>query len=230
MNGLRTTFAAGVAAALACTASATLATQAHADEEKERGKGLAIGVRVAYADALGSVDSHQDLHALQRTAIPFWFDLGWRFNPKWFLGVFYQYMPTIPPAHCLGDTVNGEPTCDGNDQRFGIELAYHILPHKLVDPWIGLGVGYEFMRLNSANGTGGDSQSFLANGMQIFDVQVGADLRFVPRIPFGPFLDMSLGQYFKESSLDANGNSTALNFSPALHEWFSLGVKAQFNL
>ena len=50
MNGLRITLAAGVAAALACT---IVPATANADEEK----GLAVGIRVAYADALGNVDS-----------------------------------------------------------------------------------------------------------------------------------------------------------------------------
>ena len=66
--------------------------------------------------------------------------------------------------------------------------------------------------------------------MQFLDIQLGADLRFFERIPFGPFVDMSFGQFLNESTTDTNGNSTSLTFKSALHEWFTIGVRAQFNL
>jgi hypothetical protein len=235
MNGLRITLAAGVAAALACTATSRVA---HADENR----GLAIGLRVGYAipfgDAQQSVNvdgtkgSTLSMERLQRGMLPIWFDLGYRFSPHVYLGLFYQYAPTFPPSgNCAVNTIpsNGPTTCDGFDQRFGLDLHYHIRPKELIDPWIGLGLGYEMTQLNHAQGGGSDTGSFQAWGPQA-DLQLGLDLRFADKIPFGPFVDLSVSEFGTENNYDPNGRGTPVAFDQTLHGWVTLGVRAQFNL
>ena len=235
MNGLRITLAAGVAAALACTATSQVA---HADEDK----GLAVGLRVGYAIPFGDAQQSTapdatngqtiSMSRLQRGMLPIWFDLGYRFNPNIYLGLFYQYAPTFPPSgNCAVASVPaaGETTCDGSDQRFGLDVHYHFRPHDLVDPWIGLGLGYEMTQLNHSQGGSGDTGSFQAWG-PTGDLQLGADLRFSHIIPFGPFLDLSLSEFGTENNYDANGRGTPVAFSSKLHGWLTLGVRAQFDL
>ena len=224
MNGLRFTLAAGIAATLACTS-----LPARADAER----GLSAGVRLGYAVPFGDAQSGQSLQGLQRGMLPVWFDLGYRFSRHVYLGVFYQYAPTFPYKTCsnpLGQPVGGGQSCDGNDQRFGIDLHYHILPKEMIDPWVGLGVGYEISRKNFGATAAADSESYVLNGFQFVDLQLGADLRFVDRIPFGPFIDLSFGEYSNASRVDTNGNSTGVGIGTAVHEWLTFGVRAQFNL
>jgi len=222
MNGLRITFAAGVAAAVACTS-----LPARADSES----GLAIGVRTGYGAPLGNAYQGETLASFQGGMLPFWFDLGYRFNPHWYAGVWYQYGITAPPTGPCAQQFPGG-TCDGNDQRFGINVHYHILPDQFVDPWVGLGIGYESARINVDNANGAGETSFIASGVQFLDLQVGADLRASDKIPFGPFIDLSFGQYGAFSDKDANGNSTSVtgNYQTSMHEWLTLGIRGQFNL
>ncbi len=241
MNGLRITLAAGVAAAIACTSAA-----AHADEES----GLAVGLRLGYAIPFGDAQSNTingsstsiSMQSLQRGMLPFWFDLGYRFTPSVYLGLFYQYAPTFPPSgNCYqyaAPAVNGiapnpgaagPTTCDGFDQRFGLDLNYHIRPHEFVDPWVGIGLGYEMTQLNYSQGGSANTGSFQAWGPQL-DLQLGADLRFSHRIPIGPFVDLSLSEFNTENVYDPNNNGSALAFGQKLHGWVTLGLRGQFNL
>jgi outer membrane protein W len=234
MNGLRITLAAGVAAALACT---SFASAAHADEES----GLAVGVRVAYAIPFGNAHNASSdpgstaisMKDLDRGALPVTFDLGYRFSPSTYLGVFYTFAPTFPPSgNCrtpLPNTTAGETTCDGNDQKIGIDFQYHIRPKAFLDPWVGIGVGYEINQLNTSTGASSDTSSYQTDGFLV-DLQLGADLRVSHRIPFGPYIDFSAGQYNTENVFTPNGHGVPVDFSGTLHEWLTLGLRAQFNL
>jgi Autotransporter beta-domain len=237
MNGLRITLAAGVAAALACT-FVTFGNEAvaHADEET----GLAVGLRVAYAipfgDAqtttLGGSSVTTSMYSLDRGMLPVMFELGYRFTPSVYVGLFYQYGVTFPPSNgCYSynsSPAAGQGSCDGYDQRFGVDLQYHLRPHAFVDPWIGLGLGWEMTQLNLSAADATQS-SFQAWGPQI-DLQLGADLRFSHRIPFGPFVDLSLSEFNTESKYDSNNNGSPVAFNGTVHGWVSLGLRAQFNL
>jgi hypothetical protein len=234
MKGLRITLAAGVAAALACTS-----LTASADEVS----GLSAGLRLGYGFPFGNASSSTTLSDFSGGQAPFWFDLGWRFNRNLYLGAFYQYAITSPPSHLCGSGGGAAATCDGNDQRFGIDFAYHILPEQLADPWVGLGVGYEVARNNYTNSSSSDQHSIVVDGWQYIDIQAGLDLRFAKRVPFGPFVDFSFGQYNWAHGVGPNENPSGVcggagtvgspggcTIASSLHEWLTLGIRAQFNL
>jgi hypothetical protein len=246
MNGLRILVAAGAAAAVACTS-----ISAHADEES----GVGVGVRVAGAIPFGNSDTADTMSDSQRAMLPIWFDLGYRFNRNVYLAVFYQYGVTFPPSnHCSsgpatpGQLTNGgvggsgldsalvpsagggQTTCDGRDQRFGLELHYHFMPKEFVDPWIGLGLGYEVSTIDYSTGAAAYTSSFQASGPML-DLQLGLDLRFSKLIPFGPFVDLSLAEFGTESYYDDNGVSTGpVTFTTSVHGWATFGLRVQFNL
>ncbi len=234
MNGLRILAAGGIAAALACS-SAT----AHADEET----GVSVGVRVGYGVAYGDAEKGTSMQSFQRGMMPVWFDAGYRISPRIFLGAFYQYAPTFPatnscsfpgsvPAGLVGTAsgANGQTTCDGRDQRFGVELAYHVLPKDLLDPWVGIGLGWEFSTLDYSTGPAAAVSSYQMSGFTA-DLQLGADLRYSKVVPFGPFVDLSLSSFGTASYYDANGVGYGpQTFSTNIHGWATFGVRAQFDL
>jgi hypothetical protein len=237
MNGLRITLAAGVAAAIACTC---FATPARADEQS----GLAVGFGIAGAVPFGNAHSAANgvatsstisMQSMDRASLPFWFNLGWRFSPRTYLGLFYQYAPTFPPSnkcampYAPANGVAGSTTCDGSNQKFGVDFAYHIRPKELVDPWIGIGLGYELNNTNYSTGASSDTMNWQLGGLMA-DIKLGADLRFSKVIPIGPFVDLSVSQYNTENVYSPNQSSTSVPFSGALHGWFTAGLRAQFNL
>jgi outer membrane protein len=216
MNGLRITLAAGVAAAMAL-----VCMPAQADEQS----GFALGVRTGYGVPMGSAKSGTTLASLDGGMIPFWLDLGYRFSPNFYLGGFFQYGLTFPPTHLC--PAGG--SCDGYDLKGGIDFQYHFMPSHTFDPWAGLGVGYEVSRVFETSASF-DESSAIYHGLQFLDVQLGADLHCSKLVPFGPFIDLSFGQFSKETLKDATGTSSDIPMSSTMHEWLTLGVRGQFNL
>ena len=215
MKGLRITLAAGVAAAMALACM-----PAQADEQS----GFALGVRTGYGIPIGAAASGTSLGNLEGGMVPLWFDLGYRFSPSLYLGGFFQYGITFPPVHNCPNA-----SCNGNDLRGGIDIQYHLMPAQTVDPWVGLGVGYETARVFNDSAVAVET-SQIYRGPQFFDLQLGADVRASKVVPFGPFLDFSLGRFSNESFKNGNGDSSNTPMTSEMHEWLTLGVRGQFNL
>jgi hypothetical protein len=223
MNGIRFTLAAGAAAAIALASFS-----AHADEQR----GLAVGVRTGVGLPLGTAYSTPDtsLATFTGAMLPFWFDLGYRIDPNWYVGAWYQFGVTRPSgSYCTAGSGTSGSSCDGSDQRFGLNAHYHIMPTQTVDPWVGLGIGYETTRVNFELPSATEVSN-VASGFQFLDLQLGADLRFAEKIPFGPWLDFSLGKYSSYSRRDFNANSVSVDGGGGMHEWLTLGIRGQFNL
>jgi hypothetical protein len=218
MNGLRITLAAGVAAAMAL-----LCTPAQADEQS----GIAAGFRTGYAIPFGAANSGQSLGTLDGGKIPFWFDLGYRFSPSLYVGGFFEYGIAFVPVHTCNPTNQGT-SCEGSDMRGGIDFQYHFSPSQFVDPWAGLGVGYEANRIRYE--LQGTEYSNIYYGFQYVDVQAGLDLHVSKVVPFGPFFDLSFDRFSHESVKAPSGDSSDQPIQSTMHEWLTLGLRGQFNL
>src|SRR2546423_15014284 len=84
-------------------------------------------------------------------------------------------------------------SCSGHDASFGIELRYHALPDDRIDPWFGIGAGYQWF--SSSNTIGGTTLDANADGVEFVHAQLGADLLTSRNVHVGPFIQFSLGQY-----------------------------------
>jgi hypothetical protein len=98
------------------------------------------------------------------------------------------------------------------------------MPAGSVDPWLGLGVGYEIFGASLT--TQGRTISTDTKGFEFLNLQGGADFKVADAVAVGPFLSFSLGQYSSVSSGDASGDIT----NKAIHEWLTIGVKGTFGL
>lgn len=193
---------------------------AYADEER----GLSIGLRTGYGAAVGDAASGRSLASVEGWMLPLWLDVGYRIFPELLVGAFVQYGITSPPSsECPLSS------CIGDDLRIGVEAEYHLRPHATVDPWFGLGVGYEWARVVSATSGSADEAITWLSGFQFVDVQLGADFRVLHPFPFGPFLDASLGE-FNSMTTNATGVTTNLPYGTALHGWIILGVRGRLEL
>jgi hypothetical protein len=215
MKGFRMTVAAGLAAAIALGSQA-----ARADEQS----GVSVGVRTGYGIPVGAAKSGLSLGDYAGGMIPFWFDLGYRLDPHWYVGVYFQFGLTFPPNHSCP-----QASCDGSDLRGGINVTYNFMPSQKVDPWLGIGTSYEVNRVYVEDESQTET-SQIYHGFDYLNIEGGIDLRFVKHLPFGPFFDFSLGQYSYERLNNDNAMSSDIPTTSKMHEWLDLGLRARFDM
>jgi hypothetical protein len=207
-----------------------------------------FGVRLAFGLPFGSGQggNGNDLdHTLSNMVVPLWLDAGFRFASNWYVGAYFTYgIASISNQFTGGATT---PICNltgvgcsANDTRLGIDAAYHVFPDgRLVDPWFGLGFGYEWASLTvtadaAANTTGkAITNSGGSDGWEFVNLQGGVDFRLLNgALGVGPFITVAFDQYNHASvSSDNNGGTTGQSIqNQALHEWFLFGVRGDYDL
>jgi hypothetical protein len=226
---------------------------AKADVRFEMGARLAYGVPFGAAAATqpGEPESTERLRRILVGEIPLWLDVGARLNEQFFVGAYYQYGFGILPGEVArncdqisseADAAGGTSTCNGHDMRLGAEFLYHLLPKGDVDPWAGLGVGYEW--IGQSVGADVQGQSFdaseTAHGFEFLNLQAGFDIPATENVGIGPFLALTLAEYAHVSeSCSSNigfcedaglGNAHADINGKALHEWLIIGMRGTLRL
>jgi hypothetical protein len=200
--------------------------------------GFELGGRVGYGIPLGKTadDNDSDLNEGISGQIPLWLDLGYRVTPNLMVGGYFSY-----GFGMLGDDFEDgcellNSDCGVADMRLGFQLQYHVQPGQSVDPWVGAGVGYEWLRVSvSPDGIDADSTGSI-HGFEFLNLQAGLDFPVGPGGGIGPFLAFTLGQYDTiSSSCDGSACGTDDEDSEevddkALHQWLFLGVRGTFVL
>ena len=188
--------------------------------------GPEFGFRAAYGVPLGDIvgdgsGGATKLSDLFSGGIPIQLDVGYRFTPAFYGGIFGSYAFLFP--------TNCDPTasCSGHDFRLGLDVQLHAAPDAPVDPWLGLGVGYEWLALSVASG--GQSQDATLRGFEFGNVQVGVDFAASPGFHIGPFASISLAKYTDSSTSGVFGTASGSLSDTKVHEWLLFGLRATFN-
>jgi hypothetical protein len=213
--------------------------------------GLALGVRSGYAMPSGKVGATipgwnaQDMSATVKGTIPIGLDVGYRITSAVYLGGSFQY--AVGFANKDEGALCQRLDCSVRVTTFGGDLRLRLLRSAALVPWIGVGVGYEIMtadetELASARTGAQLIGSLTVKGLQFVIVHLGGDFMASRRLTVGPYVSVSLGKYSAFSSkegafsFDPNGPPTYtvsrsgdLN-DTQLHRWFTIGLRAQFNL
>lgn len=204
--------AAWIAALLAaCTvARPTLA----AEDDEARSSGVRLGVQSGFSIPIGKTFTGSGaIDETVRGIVPIRADVGARIAGHFYVGGLFEYGVVMPNA-CPGGT-----QCSGSRIRVGAAAAFHFLPARIVDPWIGVVIAYENLSLSRS------SPSFAmqldANGIDLPSPEIGVDLRPISWLRLGPVVSGAMGRY---SSLALNGNDTR-DFDPAWHAWISVGFR-----
>jgi hypothetical protein len=184
--------------ALVLAGALLLGFPTRADDSVRSVSGLEIAFRTGLQIPLGWETQYTQLSDLG-LQWPLWVDLGYRWD-KVFLGASGQY------AFAPSTSVSNCTSCFA--VRTGFVAQLHPAGHSSVDPWIGLGFGYEWQHLSS---------SFTLHGWDFLRVGGGCDFRFLPGFSIGPFAEVSIGEF-------THVGSTELPFK-ALHYWLTLGLK-----
>jgi hypothetical protein len=207
---------------LACLELVARSGRARADG---RPVAIELGARAGFAVPFGDVEGHQGdtLDQTIRYAAPLWVDLGVRPIPLLFLGLYATFAPGWVGDALAAACSPYNNACSTDDARFGLQGHVHILPQSTWDPWVGAGVGYEWLRINDAQG------SLTTNGWEFVNVQAGLDIRLAAGAHVGPFAAFSMAQY-DEASSSQSGFALASPFpNKALHQWFVLGLRAAYD-
>lgn len=189
-------------------------------------KGFEVGLRAGYALPLGDVSSGNAYSDFTKGIVPLQLDVGYRINGNWFAGAYFQYgLTNVKVPECDQSGVS----CSASDLRFGIEGQYHLMPANALDPWVGLGVGYEVY--HSSESAGGMEASGSTNGFEFLNATVGADYKLAPNLGVGPFLGLSLGE-FSNASFSSPGqpDQSGSIQDKALHLALSFGLRGVFDV
>lgn len=210
-----------LAAILALSSSAT----AQSTEAAKSEYGLAFGIRSGYAIPFASAYSNSKLSDNIQGMIPIWLDAGFRFSPYVYLGAFFQYGFGILPSNA---NCSGGVSCSESDVRLGINVHYHFLPSGRVDPWLGIGTGYEWLNA-SVSGTGGSASGSL-RGWEFANVQLGTDFTLSRIAAVGPFVGLTIAEYTTSEVTSGAVSVSAEIPNKTVHLWLMFGVRGQFNI
>ena len=181
--------------------------------------GTRLAVRTGFALPAG--ESFRSSGALSDAVagyVPLRFDIGYRLAEHYYFGVTGQFAAVV---------ANGCPSgtsCSGTNVRLGGMLAYHVLPSRRIDPWVGVGVAYE--QLSISRSIGDERVDISARGLEYFDVELGADYRATNALRIGPVLSSSVGRF---TTVNVNG-VPAGDFAPTVHAWVMLGLRGAYDL
>jgi len=184
-----------------------------------------LSLNVGFGLPLGSAVNGVNQSDVINFAIPFGIEVGYRIGGVVFVGGTFTYGPFGSPSTstlaACGATGN---SCHSNDYRVGFTVQWHPLGSRGLDPYIGVGAGYEWLTVDlSGNGMSVSSQY---NGWTWLDVPIGVDFRLSKEIRLGPYVDFSMGQY-RNASVTLGGVSAFIQ-QRALHFWLDFGARVVF--
>lgn len=207
----------GRAALLALAmAAATGRAGANPDEfpRTQFGLRLGAGTFVGHVDGAATASMHDVVPAL----VPVVADVGVRLTDSLYVGGFAQYafglVSKCPQYH----------ECTAGQARLGLQVAWTFQPDAAMQPWLGVGAGYDLFTLTEIYSIyrmdGG------ARGFEYFNVQGGFDYKVGRDGRIGPFFSIALGSY-QTVDVWLQGRSAEADVSkPATHLTLMAGMRA----
>lgn len=190
--------------------------------------GPEIGGRLGLMLPMGEATRGLSFADAAATGIPVMLDVGYRFVPQVYVGLYGQFAWVFRPS----DGCPGNATCTAQDYRFGIDVAYHIPIGNSYEIWVGGGAGYEIFHTSTS--TDQISLGATFSGLEYFNLQTGFDILTDGQTRVGPYLGFTGGQ-FSSASLSSSGTNSPANPSSstdigdkAFHHWISLGVRGAY--
>lgn len=190
--------------------------------------GSEVGFRGGYGVPIGKASgvAGDQLRGLISGQVPLWLEAGYRVLPPLRVGGYFGY-----GFGFIGDAIEAQCsdgwTCSVHDLRLGLDAQYHFAPGH-PDPWLGVGVGYEWLDF-SVSGSGGGTDVQI-RGFELLHLAGGLDVPLGPGFGLGPFAEVALAKYATASSRCRSeltcSNSFTRDIQPtSLHEWLFLGVR-----
>lgn len=201
------------------------------------GFGLPLG---AYAD-VRTVAGFRDtnVNALADDtygAIPLWIDVGYRLTPHWMVGVYAMAGFVLPKTAESADPLGGGCPegldCTAFGVRLGLQGQYRFSPSERLDPWVGLGIGYEWIwsNLNGELFNIPIDASTSYAGPDLVHLQGGLDVALGEGVSLGPFLSVSAMRY-TACATELAGDEVDCELSEqSWHGWLMFGARGALEL
>jgi hypothetical protein len=207
-------------------------------------RGLQVGVRTGYGGGAGVVYSGLTVHEASSGGIPVIVDLGARILPELYAGIYGGWASIFTKNNAV--SCPDDLDCKTQQWRFGVQFDFHYIPTSKLDPYIGLGGGYEILHTHitgaipipTALGTipGTTDTTITDRGWEFANLTAGFDARFNRAVALGPFISGSISEYGVHSGTEtASIMGTQVVARPVptvshgLHELLFVGVRATFN-
>jgi outer membrane protein W len=177
--------------------------------------GFGVGIRGSYGVPVGMANG-SSLYDIVQGEVAIQGEAGWFFTPHLYLGAYFLYgfgVGTVQNDQCTGL----DQECSANLIRFGLAVHWHFKPDNWLDPWVGLGLGYEILNVTQTDDV--DGSSSLSSALQGVDATLEAGLDFKPLryMGLGPYVELATGPYLGTD-----------NFG--MHAWVSMGARFRTNL
>lgn len=212
------------ALAAASVLSALSPSVAHADPPPEQ-TGFQLALRTGVSLPFGTVSSSTSMSDALGPQFPVLLDIGTRITPNLFIGAFLGGSWGGTAGKLTATCHQYGIVCDGLWFRGGLLAEYGFHPDRLVNPWIGYGIGYEVGR-----STGVYGRNKIVNtvgGLEFAHLLAGLDFRLHDWFGIGPFVDGAFGLY-NVAKTEVNSGGYILTSPPedkSIHLWLILGVR-----
>lgn len=178
--------------------------------------GFHFGLRLGFGFPVGESTKGTKLGHGIIGQIPIWVDLGWQFNPHFMLGAYFSYGFVLLDSDSRDACDQRKVDCSASDMRLGIQAQYSFAPQRPVDPWLGIGLGYEWARSKAGTATS------TLRGWEIPLLQGGIDFGGDSGgSSFGPFVAYTFGTFTRYSTENDSGDIP----DTASHSWLFLGIR-----
>jgi len=197
--------------------------------------GFALGFKLGYGVPTGSVakdattgSTNLPLSDELSGKLPLDLDVGYFVTPQLFVGTSFQIayglvndQRAFSPGACTGTG----SSCSGTDLRVGLVSTFRFGTDDYFEPWVGLGVGYEWTKLHGEDATGSGDMTLRGFDLAL---QVGGYFSVSSTVSFGPYVAYNVGQY---RSMDISSGSFSDGGEipkKAFHGWFQVGMRGTF--
>jgi len=198
------------------------------------GSAIQIGLRLGYGVPFGKTGRtvtdqvDDDLSASIKGQIPIGLDVGYLATPQFYIGLALQYGFGLIGSSGAGLCDQSGVSCSTSDTSRGVGAQFHLNPAAGFDPWIGLGLAYEWVDFSAS--FGGRSASSSGSGLQYVNVQLGGDVSVAPGVAVGPFVSFAAGQYFTVSQQQPGTTISQDITDKSFHEWLLFGVRGVYSI
>jgi hypothetical protein len=198
--------------------------QARPDEERTT---FEVAVRAGVSAPLGQSSSGKRLSDWVGPSFPLTFELGARLFGRYELAAVGQYAVGIADSTSGSGCYTGNNACTASVGQIGVEFLYHPLGMAKVDPFVGVGVGYEWLVVRAT--VQGTNYNQALGGWNWAVLQGGVDFALGGVLRLGPYLLASAGQYqssnFTVPTPNGPVSGSSSESNPAAHFWVSVGLR-----
>lgn len=211
--------------AIALGLSAALPAAAQVPPIPSPAQGPTLGARIGYGLPAGNLLEGASLSGAFKGSLPLQLDLGYRFDRHFSAGFYFSW------AAAFAKNCDPGASCSGTSTRLGIEAAYALDRQGGMRPWLGIGVGYEWLAVKES--AGGSTVKATLSGFEWLNLQLGGDFEVSPRFWLGPYLLVTFSEAadadLSGGGLLPSGSASIPSSQRRFHEWITIGVRGTFD-